>query len=360
MSAEITGTTGNAGADAGAPAATTAPTATSNNGSIANETPGGITPPAASPATPGTNYEQFFTDNGGYERVQLMSKIGNHYLAPQDSYRIDAFLDNLYELSESRYMDTVNKIATDHPEAFQSQLLSRMGTDEALRQSILKNLGWDEKDYNGYRDFLAGKSSAGTPLDPRDQKIAELERQHNERAQRETFAKHEQAFEGFIGEVNSPIAETMKAMSFPMDQSGQLTAEGKNAQRAFQALTTQILSENSGASKLYETSMSHFSKGEYQLGAVNQISLKAAVKDAATQAANQIGQWMAAAAELAQLKAKMNGTTTEPGMAGQGARPVATPNAPSPSLSSGLPGYGRFSAETMRAEIKAALNNQRR
>lgn len=332
---------------------TIAPGATGGETTTPTITPGETT----TTTTTGPNYDQFFTDNGGYERVQLTSKLGGHFLAPNDSYKIESFLDNLYELSEARYIDAVNKIAIDHPEVFQSQLLGRMGTDEALRQAILQNLGWNENDYNGYRNFLDGKAAPNN-IDPRDQKIADLERQNTERVQRETHAKHEQAFGGFISEVNSPIAETMKMMSFPMDQAGQLTEEGKNAQRAFQALTTQLLSENTSAGKLYDASEAHFAKGEYQMGAMNQVSLKAAVKDAATQAAKQIGQWMAATAELAQLKAKMNGTTIEPGVnAGGGTRQAATPNPPPTSFTPS--GYGRFSAENMRAEIKAQLNSRR-
>jgi hypothetical protein len=315
--------------------------------------------PSAQPIDPtsqANSYESFINQYGGQDRLKAAAEYYNLIAAPRDQFNAAQYLDWIHDNDPERYAMIVKDVYGTHGQEFRSQVLREALANDQNKAQILKDLGWNEQDYAEYRNYLQDKASK-PPSDPRlttlEQKLATYEQQEAERQAAIVQTERQQEWRDFSNRISEPVGKFIQQLNLPQTPQGRVAAMllAAGAQAAF--------GEDQQAMKLWNDTQQGFMSGN-KFAANNYGQLVAAIETNARPIFERISKWMAAEAEVEQLRAQLGGRQTPPAPSLAGGMPVPRQQQEpqSPPVMNGIPGMGAFSADSIKAQLAAIRAGQ--
>lgn len=325
----------------------------SGSGGATTEVASPVTQPvteqvAATPATP--DYASVINGYGGEQGLKARDEFYN--LFHGETFDDNAALDRLAEISPERYRAIMNNMFTYHGNDYRQVAIKEALADQAQKQEIVKQLGWDADKYNAYSKWLEspeGQAAQNPQMSALERELASIKQQNAQQQQQQVMQGREQQYNGFVNECSAPVRELVDKLNLPDTPQGKL--DRSIMINAFKGL----FGESPHQAKLGNIA-DLFARGESTLASQNAMQIRSAMQEVARPVFERLGKLLAAEAEVEQLRAQLGGKAiTLPNGATQ---PAAQPAAPTSDkfIMQGMPGYGQFSdKEGLAAEVKQAL-----
>lgn len=315
---------------------------------------------AAQPTTP--DYGAMITGYGGEDRLKSGMGFYDRIAGPADQFDENDFLNQIASISQDRYGRIADNILNHHAPEMRDRILQQALADDASKQQLLGQLGWNADDYERYRQWVEnGQAQPAAQVDPQVKALqdqlaainAEREQSQQQAQQQERMGKLQE----FSMSLMQPVNDFVSKLNLPQGPEGQVAALliQTGAQGAF--------AQDPKAMEVMNRAAEHFQNGEYALGAQYTLQLKALVEQHTRPVAEFVGRALTAMAELEQMRAAAGGARREPSAVAQG-QPGARQEAAAmagqrdQAIYPGVAGYGRFSMTA--DEVRQAMPNRPR